>query len=92
MYNNTKKNEQAVSPVIGVIVSALTVINNTKLFLQQDFYDVTDDRDHRDPRGSHRKFRIRNGKHSTNIKERCDHRAQGFIQRNHGHELRRQGC
>lgn len=50
MYNNTKKNEQAVSPVIGVIVSALTVINNTKLFLQQDFYDVTDDRDHRDSR------------------------------------------
>jgi len=58
MYT-TSKNDDAVSPVIGVIVTALLQFN-PQLDLQQDFYDGTDGRHYSNLGGSHSSLRIRN--------------------------------
>ena len=56
---NTKHNDEAVSPVIGVIVTAL-LYYILQLDLQQDFYDGTDGGNYSNLGGSHSSLRIRN--------------------------------
>ena len=61
MYTTNENKEEAVSPVIGVIVTALTS-KLLQLFWRLDFYDGTDGRHYGYLSGSHSCLRVRHGR------------------------------